>query len=108
MSNKTPKSLSELIFRPGSAVNELARQAGATQDLAAALRKALAPELADNLRSASVRGDGTLVVLASTPAWAARLRFEADKLAELCSGTQPPVRRVKVRVSGEAPPGDQP
>ncbi len=90
MSNKSPKSLSELIFRPGNAVHELARQASAAVDLAQTLRDGLAPDLAGALRSASIHGDGTLVVLASSPAWAARLRFEETQLLARCRGRQPP------------------
>ena len=100
MSNKTPKSLAELIFRPGSALHELARQADATVDLTLTLRKGLTLELADSVRSASIHGDGTLVVLASSPVWAARLRFEEAQLLALCADQQPPAKRLKVRVSG--------
>jgi hypothetical protein len=106
MSNKSPKSLSDLIFRPGSALHELARQAGATADLALVLRNGLTPELAGALRSASIHDDGTLVVLASSPAWAARLRFEEARLLALCADQRPPVNRLKVRVSGNIPGSD--
>jgi hypothetical protein len=103
MSKKTPKSLSDLIFQPGSAVGDLARKAAATEDLAGALRRALAPELAAELRSASLRDDGTLVVLAASPAWAARLRFEEPALLACCRGSHPAVARLRVRVAGAAP-----
>ncbi len=100
MSRKSPKSLSELLFRPGSALGELARQAAATEDLAATLRASLAPELAVELRSAALRDDGTLVILASSPAWATRLRFEAEALLAKCRERNPGAARVRIRVAG--------
>jgi hypothetical protein len=102
MSKNTPKSLSELIFRPGSALHDLAKQAETAMGLAAALRAGLPPEMSAELRSASLRDDGTLVVLASSPAWAARLRFERETLLARCHALHPQVRRVTVRVSGSA------
>ena len=100
MSQNSPKSLSELIFRPGSALNDLARQAQASMDLAAKLRAGLPPEMSAELRSASLHDDGTLVVMAASPAWAARLRFETQILLACCRELHPQVRRVAVRVSG--------
>lgn len=105
MSDKSPKPLSELIFRPGSPVGELARRAAGTEDLAAALRSALGGGLAAELRSASLRDDGTLVVIAASPAWAARLRFEAPALLAKCREQHPAATRVRVRVAGTAWPG---
>jgi hypothetical protein len=100
MSRNTPKSLSELIFRPGSPVEQLARQAEAAVDLAGALRAALPATLAPGLRSAALRADGTLVVLALSSAWAARLRFEAEALLGQCRERYPATQRVEVRVGG--------
>jgi len=104
MSNKSPKSLSELIFRSGSPLNELARQAAGWEDLAAALRAVLPPEWSPELRSASVSDDGTLVVLAGSPVWAARLRFEGEKLLARGRELQPAAKRIKVRVAGASLP----
>ncbi len=103
MSRNTPKSLSELIFRPGSALNDLARQAEATVDLAAALRASLPPATAAALRSATLRDDGTLIVMVGSSAWAARLRFEGETLLACCRKRHPGVKRVEVRVSAGAP-----
>jgi hypothetical protein len=105
MSHKTPKSLSELIFHPGSAVAGLAREAEAALGLADELRAGLGPDLAGGLAGARLRDDGTLVVLAASPAWAARLRFEAQALLLSCRERHPGAQRVEVRVSGPAAPG---
>ena len=104
MSEKIPKSLSELIFRPGSNIGDLARRAEATLELAAALRAGLPAEMSAELRSASLHDDGTLVVMAASPAWAARLRFEGETLLARCRELHPRARRIKIRVSGAAGP----
>jgi hypothetical protein len=98
MSHNRPKSLSELVLRPGSPAQVLAERAAEAQDLAATLRQVLPPELAAVLRSASLAGDGTLVVTATSPAWASRLRFESDKLLAAGRALHPAVERLKVRV----------
>ena len=99
MSSKSPKSLSELIFRPGSALNDLAQQAAAAADLATALRAVLAPNAAAELRSAALREDGTLVVMTGSSAWAARLRFESERLLGRCREIHPATKQLEVRVS---------
>jgi hypothetical protein len=52
--------------------------------------------------SANVRDDGELVVLASSPAWAAKLRFEADSLMAAARQSGANVTSFKVRVSRES------
>ena len=106
MSRKTPKSLSEIVFRPGTPLQELADRAAATIRLADGLRAGLPPVLADQIRGASLRDDGTLVVLAASSAWAARLRFEADALLDCARRQAPAALRVEVRVAGPGNPGD--
>lgn len=105
MSKKSLKSLSDLLLRPDSAFAELARQAAGKEELAAALREGLDPQLAAELRSATLRADGTLVVLAASPAWAARLRFEEEALLARCRKRHPSAARVRIRVAGV---GDSP
>lgn len=97
MSKKTPELLADRIRRPNSAIGELARRADAMIGLAGALRAGLTPEMSAALHTASLRDDGTLVVIAASPAWAARLRFEAPALLARCRERHPEVRRVKVR-----------
>ncbi len=100
MSNKTPRPLAEVIARPGSALAELAREAEAHLDLATSLRRALPADLAAALGAANLHEDGTLVVTAASPAWAARLRFEEARLFAACTGRQPAALRLKIRVAG--------
>jgi hypothetical protein len=99
MSKNLPKSLSELIFQPGSALNRLAQEAEGKAELAATLRAGLPGALAEAVRSASVRDDGTLVVMTPSSAWAARLRFESTTLLAACRERHPQAQRVEVRVS---------
>ena len=101
MSDKEAKSLSGLISDPDSGLGRLAREAADRVALTDRLREALDPELGHSLRAANLREDGTLVLLASGPEWAARLRYEADRLLRLCREKNPQAARVRVRVSQE-------
>ena len=99
MSDKEPKSLSGMISSPESQLGQLAREAAARVALSDRLREALEPELGLNLRACNLRDDGTLVLLASGPEWANRLRFEGDRLLRLCRELHPRAARVRIRVA---------
>ena len=64
----------------GGALKELVQQAEVLDRLMSGLKKVLDPSLASHLKGVNLRPDGQLVLVAESPAWAARLRFEADKL----------------------------
>jgi len=68
-------------------------------DLLQILQRSLPADSASSISAANIRENGELVVLASSPAWAAKLRFEADKLiaAARASGTE--ITSCTVRVS---------
>jgi hypothetical protein len=102
MKNKELKRLSELICAAGSPLQELARQAAERTDLCACLRAALPADMASHLLGANVHPDGALVVLTDSPAWAARLRFEAEQLLMHGQALYPQVMRVRIRVAGPA------
>jgi hypothetical protein len=75
----------------------------ANQDLGDIVRRArdmdeLPQDQAGSIRSANVRDNGELVVLAASPAWAARLRFEADRLMAAARETGAEVNACTVRV----------
>jgi hypothetical protein len=99
MLRKKPKSLSELIGGVDSALGSLAQEARRRSDLGDFLRKQLPPDLAEGLVYCNFQADDTLVLIASRPEWAARLRFEADRVKELCREYGNPVERIKVRVA---------
>ncbi|MDA0276520.1 MAG: DciA family protein [Proteobacteria bacterium] len=62
----------------------------------------LPPELAQRVRAANLKEDGQLVVLAATPAAAAKLRLLSDSLCQFLSKRGAKVNSVSVRVQ----PGD--
>jgi len=82
------RGLAELIER--------ARELGA---LTKTLSKALDPDIGQALVAANVREDGELVVIARSPAWAARLRFETDKLLAAARDAGETVTACSVKVS---------
>ena len=100
MSRNRPEKLADRIAAAGNAVSDLARRAETMIDLVGYLRAALAPELSAAVEAASLRDDGTLVVIGASPAWAARLRFEAPALLARCRERHPQATRVKVRAGG--------
>lgn len=73
-----------------------ARKMGA---LTETLTGALPADLSDGIVAANLRADGELVVIARSPAWAARLRYEGDRLQAAAGGAGETVERVSVRVS---------
>ena len=99
MSKDAPKSLSELLTEKTGTLGDLAAQAQLREDLAGYLRKHLPPELAGGLLHCNLADDATLVVIASSPEWAARLRFESQRFMELCRTHGTRVAQVKIRVA---------
>lgn len=80
-------------------LGDIVRHAQDMGELAQRLRDSLPEGEAGGILAANVRDDGELVVLAATPAWAAKLRFEADALMAAASETGTAVTSCKVRVS---------
>ena len=99
MSKNKPKSLADIIGSEKSGLGQLADAAQLRADLSAYLRKKLSAELAAAILHCNIHDDGTLVVLASSPEWASRLRFESDRLIELCQQRGMAINGVKIRVS---------
>lgn len=61
-------------------LGDLIRHAREMGDLVQRLQKALPEDQSPAIAAANIRDNGELVVLASSPAWAARLRFESELL----------------------------
>ena len=80
-------------------LGEIVRHAQDMGELAQNLRDSLPEDEAGGILAANVRGNGELVVLAATPAWAAKLRFEEKALMAAASATGAEVTSCKVRVS---------
>ena len=81
-----------------SALDKLVQSAQFTEELTLNLRKELDPEIAENLISANIRDNGELILVASSSAWAAKLRFEADGLLRCARQHAANISRCKVAV----------
>ncbi len=96
-SRKEPRSLGAL-FAEVKALGALAEAAERHLDLATQVRAALGEPLGSFVAACNLRPDGTLIVTATSPEWAARLRFEAEAILSASRRQFPAVSRVKVRV----------
>lgn len=101
-SQKGPRALADLLA-PGTALGRLAAEAGSRTDLAVQVRALLPEALRAGMAGCNLRPDGTLVVLATSPDWAARLRFEGDRILAACRSIRPGVLGIKMRVGMEPP-----
>jgi hypothetical protein len=72
----------ENLLRSGNSdsLDELVKKAQNMGELTHILQSVLETDLAQSLKAANIREDGELVVICESSAWAAKLRFEADKL----------------------------
>ena len=98
MLKNDPKSLSHLLASKQGSLGNLAREARLREDLSDHLRNHLPVALIDGFLHCNLRAQGQLVVLASSPEWASRLRFETDLIRSLCAAHGTEVTSVKVRV----------
>jgi hypothetical protein len=96
----TVKSLENLLnpSKDGDLAN-LVRRAQDMGELASALIRALPAEEGASIIAANVRGDGELVVLCHSSAWASRLRFSAETLLEAARSHGIEASRCSVRVA---------
>jgi hypothetical protein len=68
-------------------------------ELVHSLQQSLPSDMADSVRAANIRDTGELVILASSPAWAAKLRFEVDRLMAAARTSGAEITSCKIRVS---------
>lgn len=80
-------------------LGDIVRHARDMGELVSQLQHALPVEIAQHILAANIRDDGELVVLTSSPAWAAKLRFEADALLDAARSAGATVESCSVRVS---------
>lgn len=83
----------------GSALEDMVQTAQYMDELTSMLQQDLDPDLAVNLRAASLRDNGELVLIASSSAWASKIRFEAEKLMEVVRRSGAKVESCRVSVS---------
>ncbi|MEM7433414.1 MAG: DUF721 domain-containing protein [Pseudomonadota bacterium] len=93
------KSLKNLLNpNADKGLGELVQRAQEMDSLASQLQAALGAEFENAITAANIKADGELVVLASSSAWAARLRFETDSILAAAreAGHDAPSCRVRV------------
>jgi hypothetical protein len=64
------------------------------------MRNNLGEPLSNGIMHCNVHDDGTLVIVATNPEWASRLRFESQHLLAVCKDFGAAASTVKVRVAG--------
>lgn len=79
-------------------LGDIIRHAREMGDLIQVLQRSLTAETAGSIIAANIRGDGELVVLAASSAWAAKLRFEADLMIAAARQTGAEISSCTVRV----------
>ena len=96
-----PMKRLENLLNPNDDGNlgDIIRHAQDMGELVRVLQKKIPEDMASSIRAANIRDDGGLVVLVSSPAWAAKLRFEADTLIAAARTAGADVTSCKVRVS---------
>lgn len=94
------KSLENLLNpNDDGGLADIVRHAKDMGALVATLQTALPEDMSQSVRAANIRDDGELVILAASPAWAAKLRFEADALMDAARQRGAKVTACKVKVS---------
>ena len=91
----------ENILNPNDdrGLGAIVRHAQDMGELAQSLQRSLPADMAESIRAANIRDSGELVVLAASPAWAAKLRFEADGLMAAAKASGANVTSCTVRVN---------
>ncbi len=80
-------------------LGRIVRRAREMGELTEALARALPSASAAGIAAANLKGDGELVVIATSPAWAARLRFETEALLEAANSVGANAHICRIRVS---------
>ena len=85
----------------GGDLADIVRRAREMGELTHVLCKGLPDDYAGAIVAANLRENGDLVVIASSSAWASRLRYETDALlaAALDAGLKPTACRIRVTQS---------
>ena len=100
MAEKELKNLLNPCF--GGDLGEIVRRAQALGELTGVLAGALPGDFAGSIVAANLRGDGELVVIAASSAWANRLRYETDALLAAARDNGLKVTGCRVRVGRQA------
>ena len=99
MSSNDPKSLADIISVTQSSFGRLAAEARDRLGLTDHIRAGLPVDLAEQMISCNVDSVGLLIVRTTGPEWAARFRFESDRILTVCRQQRPETKSVKIRVA---------
>jgi hypothetical protein len=80
-------------------LGDIIRHAQDMGELVRLLQQSLPTDSAGSITAANIRDGGELVILVSSPAWAAKLRFEAEDLMAAARKSGMEVKSCTVRVS---------
>ena len=80
-------------------LGDIIRHAQDMGELVQLLQQASRADTGASISAANIRDNGELVILASSSAWAAKLRFEADTLMAAARNTGADVTSCTVRVN---------
>lgn len=80
-SGNRPTSVSAVLSDPSSSFGKLLRRAGLLMQIEHLLSRRLEPGLAAQFQAATLH-DGTLLLIASSAAWATRLRMQEGRLLD--------------------------
>lgn len=95
------KQIGKLLKTPRSdGLETLILRAQDMDELAQKLRAELEPALAAELAAVNLRDSGELVVVCSTSGWAARMRYEGNKLLETARAAGVQATACRFRVAG--------
>ena len=91
----------EKLLNPNNAggLGKIIRHAREMGDLVQLLQKALPEDHAPAIAAANIRDNGELVVLASSSAWASRLRYETEILIAAARTTGADIKNCSIRVA---------
>jgi len=93
------KSLENLLnANDDGSLGDIVKHARDMGVLVQTLLKALPADHATSIAAANIRDGGKLVILATSSAWASRLRFETDALIDAARKTGADVTSCSVRV----------
>ena len=93
------KKIDKLLnSKGGNALEDLVQHAQDMDDLALRVRLSLDGDIRDSIAAANLRDDGELVVVCRSSAWAARLRFESERLMQAARDGGYTVTGCRVRV----------
>ena len=91
----------ENLLKPGAGgtLDKIIRRAQDMGELTTALRAELPAPESQNLLAANLRDDGELVLICASSTWAARIRFDSDKLIDVARKAGLTVHTCRVSVS---------